>query len=92
MQVIVNRCFGAFGISQKYMQKLGLDYISEYDPEVRTNPELIQAVSINSSAVSGSCANLQVVDIPDEATDYLIESRDGYEYIVYCLDGKILKA
>ena len=39
--------------------------------------------------VDGYCAELEVVEIPDGATDYYLNEYDGMESIIYVLDGKL---
>ena len=37
----------------------------------------------------GDFAKLEVVEIPDNTTDYEFDEEDGYESIIYVVDGKI---
>jgi hypothetical protein len=34
-------------------------------------------------------SSLKIIDIPDEVTDFMIFWNDGYETLVYVVDGKI---
>lgn len=43
----------------------------------------------NGEGVSGESAKLVVVDIPDEATDYIVQEYDGMESVIYVVDGII---
>ena len=38
---------------------------------------------------SGFCANLRIVEIPDDYTDYYINEYDGAETLIYVKDGKL---
>lgn len=84
MKVVVNRCFGGFGISDK-----AADFISkrkgvEIDPwdyrDNRSDPDLVAAVETLGKEADGDYANLDVVEIPD-GIDYYIHEYDGRENI-----------
>ena len=51
----------------------------------RTDPNLIAIVE-NYPA---DCGNLEIVEIPDNNTDYYVQERDGMEEIIYVVDGKL---
>lgn len=86
MKMIINTCFGGFGVRKDVEKKLGLDTMRE--DEIRTNPELIAMIEAGED-VNGRCAKLKVVEIPDRATDYYLDEYDGAESIIYVLDGKL---
>ena len=89
MKIVINDCFGGFSLSQYAADALGLNtrYPSN---EIRTDPRLINLIEQPGvDLVSGNCAELRVVDIPDEATDWRIMEYDGSEDVIYVLDGKI---
>lgn len=86
MKIIINTCFGGFGVREDIEKKLGLDKMNEN--EIRTNPELIAMIEAGED-VDGYCAELEVVEIPDNATDYHLGEYDGMESIIYVLDGKL---
>lgn len=94
MTFILNKCYGGFGISEFALNQLGVDHIFTFD---NTDVELVNklAALINkygSEACSCSFSKLRVVEIPDCATDYEIDEYDGYETIIYVVDGKIHRA
>ena len=62
---------------------------SAYDEDQRTNPILIEMVERDAGAANGRCAELKVVEIPDNATDWELDEYDGAESIIYVTDGKI---
>lgn len=86
MEMVLNRCYGSFDISDWAQGVLGLD--SKWEIE-RTDPRLITLVKKYRDAVNGKCANLRVVEIPDEATDWELMEYDGMETVIYVVDGKL---
>ena len=87
MKIVINKCYGGFGISDEYEEKLGVD---SWDMQtLRTDERLINAVEEDPEGVSDTYAALRVVEIPDEATDYYIDEYDGMESVIYVVDGKL---
>lgn len=86
MKVVINECYGGFSLSEYAAKELNLSSI--YDDIERTNERLIELVEEDSGKASGLFADLSVVDIPDEATDWMIEEYDGYEHVLAVVDGK----
>lgn len=87
MEIVINTCYGGFSVSEEAAKFFNLD--SVYSDIDRQDPALIEKVKENPKWVSGSFADLKVVDIPDEATDWVIDEYDGLERIVYVFNGKI---
>ena len=93
MKVAINVNFGGFRLKKDIAKKYGWD---EWDVD-RTDPKLIELIEsgVNVSADDPSdyddedYSPIQVVNIPDEATDWEIIEYDGAEDIIYVLDGKI---
>lgn len=84
MKVVINTCYGGFGLSEKaydflntWHDKKGDHY--EYILE-RHDPSLVQCVEILKKEAWGECSELEVVEIPD-GIEYEIVEYDGYEYI-----------
>jgi len=91
MKIVINTCFGGFSLSDFAATALELD--SRYDYIPRTDARLISLIEeYGSELCSGSYAELEVVNIPDEATDWTIQEYDGNEDVLYVLDGKIQTA
>ena len=42
-----------------------------------------------SELVSGRCAKLKIVNIPDNITDWVIDEYDGIERIIYVENGHL---
>ena len=87
MKIVINTCFGGFSVSKKVMKEMGWD--SPYDCEDRTDPKLIEIVERLGDEANGEYADLVIVDIPEEATDWHLDNYDGSESIVYVVDGKL---
>ena len=81
MKLVINGDFGGFGYGVTSELKA---LVKKYEDE-RTAPELIALVE----ECPDDCGDLEVVEIPDEATDYLINEYDGSETVYYVVDGKI---
>lgn len=94
MKIILNKCFGGFGLSDEAYELMGFELDSYYNPDdVRKDPRLIACIeALGSERCSGFCAELQVVEIPDNFTDYEIDDYDGWERLTYVIDGKIYHA
>lgn len=82
MKVVINTCYGGFSLTQQVYDELGLEWAKGdvgYAP--RANPRLIAAIEkIGVEAASGECAELKIVDIPDDI-QWEIEEYDGMESI-----------
>ena len=91
MKIVINVCYGGFGLSDEaynfFAEKLNDEWTNEFD--LRSNPLFIQKVEENSQWVSDDYSKLRVVEIPDEATDWTIDEYDGLERITYVKDGHI---
>lgn len=84
VKIVVNRCFGGYGLSEAAYAELGLEwdrYGLEYREHYnRDSQELVACVEKLGAAASGSLAKLKVVDIQDDV-DWVIEDTDGFETI-----------
>ena len=84
MKVVVNRCFGGFGLSEAAYKHMGLEWDgyghADTDGIARTDPRLVAAVEELGSAANGDYANLVVLDIPDDV-QWIIEEYDGDETV-----------
>lgn len=93
MKIIINSCYGGFDLSTWALDKAGIPYddrgIYDLDDVDRTNPKLVAIVEEDSERASGDCAELEVVEIPDNATDWVIDEYDGCERVLYVVKGKI---
>ena len=90
MKIVINKCFGGFSVNDNIVKMLNLESRYELEDD-RTNAKLIELIESGVN-VNGEFSNLAVVEIPDDATDYIIDEYDGYEHILYVLNGKIKRA
>lgn len=87
MKIVINTCWGGFGLSDEAAIILKKD---KWDPIDRTDADLIALIEERGSEfVSGYCANLEIFEIPDEATDWQIDEYDGNEGLIAVINGKI---
>ena len=85
MKILVNKDYGGFDLSDAVYEKIGNDWDGSRD-----DPKLIAAVEkIGLKKSGGYNAHLAIVKIPDEATDWDIDEYDGWESVIYVVDGKI---
>ena len=84
MKVVINRCYGGFSLSEKAYKYLGVPWngygLAYSDEEDRTDPNLVKCVETLGDDASGACAELKVVDIPDDVK-WEIEEYDGLEWV-----------
>ena len=86
MKLVINQCYGGFGISEWGMEKLGIEFSDEIS---RADMRLIELVEKSPEKVSGTYAELEIVELPDEMTDFEITEYDGFEEVIYVVNGKI---
>ena len=94
MKVVLNSCFGGFGLSEKaharYTQITGNKY-NEYGADAnRADPALVQVVEELGSEASGMCARLRIVIIPD-GVRWEIQEYDGSETLTNPLEDYEVK-
>ena len=79
MKIVINTCYGCYGLSKKAQEILGTNCEFEYAND-RTNPNLVKCVEELGTDASGIYAELQVIEIPDDI-DYYIDDYDGAEWV-----------
>lgn len=88
MKVLVNRCYGGFDFSDFGRSLVG-ELKTEDDLETRTHPEIIALAEKYGEKMFSDYSEVEVAEIPDNATDFDINEYDGYETIIYVVNGKI---
>ena len=76
MKIVINACYGGFGLSKEALKKLNMD---EYKIK-RNDPLLIKIIEELGEKANGNYANLKIIEIPDDV-EYEIEEYDGWEWI-----------
>lgn len=86
---VINGCFGGFRLPQEYLElsDCPAEWVYDESEPIRTDPRLIEIVE--SSSYQG---DLEVVSIPDHATDTYIVEYDGAETLLYVENGFICEA
>ena len=78
MKVVINRCYGGFGLSEKAMRFLGVG--SEWPDIARDDPKLVECVEKLGEEANDTYAELKVVEIPDDI-NWEIGEYDGLEWV-----------
>lgn len=90
MKIVINTCYGGFGLSDEALADLGIEDYRLYDRGFRTNEALVALIEEKGSDYcSDRLSSLKVVKIPDEATDWEIPEYDGAEEVLAVIKGKI---
>lgn len=95
MKIVVNKRYGGFGLSKEAREMLKdlvgdkFDLLNYYDKAWRTDENLIKVVETLGDNANSKFAKLVVAKIPNKSTDWDLEEYDGWEDIIYVVDGKI---
>lgn len=92
INILINTTYGGYSLSEEAAEATS-HIANRYDlsrQSYRTNPEVLRIFEeMGSEAFSGYCSEIEMVSIPDEATDWMITEYDGLEEVIYVVDGKI---
>jgi len=85
MKVVINGCFGGFGLSDAALQEYKIrsditDPDFYYYDIPRDCPVLVAMVEEQGTAINGAFSDLKVVEIPD-GINWYIEDYDGREHV-----------
>ena len=82
MKIVINTCYGGFGLSQEVYARLGIEWDGfGYTNLPRNDPALIEVVeSIGTPAAAGAYSRLKIVEIPDDV-EWEIDEYDGAETV-----------
>jgi hypothetical protein len=81
-KVIINNCYGGFSLSEEAYKFLSLEWDRfgyKYNDK-RDDPKLIECVEKLGEKANGRCAELKIVEIPEDV-EYQIKEYDGSEWI-----------
>ena len=82
MKVVINTCFGGYGLSEAAYKYMGLEwdgYGFAFSSD-RTNQQLVECVETLGEKANGSFARLRIVEVPDDVSWY-IDEYDGNESV-----------
>lgn len=85
MLLVINSAFGGFEVPEHIAKKIGCS-TSDNTREIRTNPELIAWVKEQPEETR----ELDIAEIPDDATDWMMIEYDGSETVYACVNGHIV--
>jgi hypothetical protein len=85
MKVVINGCFGGFGLSDAALEEYkGRRDITDpdfyYYDIPRDCPVLVAMIEEQGDAINGAFSDLRIVEIPDDVSWY-IEEYDGMEHV-----------
>jgi hypothetical protein len=85
MKVVINKCYGGFGLSKEamdlYLERKGMQGEKIHSSEIdRIDPILIEVVEELGILASDVYSELDIVYIPDDV-DWYIEEYDGNEWV-----------
>lgn len=82
MKIAINKCYGVFGLSEEAYKFLGLEWDGcgfKFNND-RTNENLIRCIEELGEKASWECANIKVIEIPDDI-EFEIEEYEGIEWV-----------
>ena len=88
MKIVLNRAYGGFSLPEDFREQFNINEYDEYDIN-RTDERLINFIENNGGEVKVFCGTLEIAEIPDNSTDWEISEYDGFEEVIYVIDGKI---
>jgi len=83
MKIVINNCFGGFGISEKALDRyneLANTKLESYYGMDRADPFLVQVVEELGADADNVYSELKIVDVPDDVKWYIHE-YDGLEAV-----------
>lgn len=83
MKYVINNEFGGFEVPTILIKENNWDRKYIYSEEIRTDIKLIEWVENHPDD------ELAIVDIPEEATDFMVNDYDGKETVYAVINGKI---
>jgi hypothetical protein len=80
MKIVINKCYGGFSLSREAEDYLNIKSYGEGRDIKRNDPKLIECIEKLGDNANGSCAELEIIEIPDNI-DWQIEEYDGMEWV-----------
>lgn len=89
MKIAINTCYGGWGLSKGFFEKYPQ---FKEKSTTRDDFEFIKCLEeFGTKEASNDYSQISIVEIPDEATDFIINEYDGYESVIYVVNGKIFE-
>ena len=95
MKIAINTVYGGYELPEEFFEthpdKDRFEY-NCYDETgtTRIDPDVISFIELyGPNGYEGTWSHIEIVDIPDDASDWELEEYDGLERIVYVQDGKL---
>lgn len=86
MKIVLNGSFGGFHFGDGFCEEYGIESpYDTYDWE-RDDPKLVSWVEQHPD----DNPDLEIHEVPDNATDWEINEYDGMESLILVIDGKIV--
>lgn len=84
MKIVLHKAYGLYGhTGVEWLDKL----LKKYDFD-RSNDELVKAIENYDGNIRDLDCH-KIAEIPDNVTDFCVYDYDGYEYVIYVIDGKL---
>ena len=83
MKIVINTCYGGFGLSDQALARYNIlagTKLETYYEIERNDPCLVQVVEELGAKANDFCADLKIVDIPDDV-EWYIHEYDGLESV-----------
>jgi hypothetical protein len=81
MKIVINDCYGGFGLSKKAYAFLGIKWDGYGCLDIKRNdPRLVRCVETLGEKAASEYSKLKVVQIPDDV-NWHIEEYDGLEHV-----------
>lgn len=88
MKIAINACYGGWELSKDFLKK----YPQFKEECGRDDVEFINCLEeFGLKEASGKYSKIVIAEISNEATDFIIEEYDGYETIIYVVNGVIFR-
>lgn len=95
MKILVNLCYGGFTLTNYATKKIAAIIGCEerkvrhgdFDRSDARAIEFLEHYGLDRA--QEEYCRLGIIEIPDGATDFVLDENDGYERIIYVVDGKI---
>lgn len=86
MKVVINGCYGGFGLSDKatdlYKELAATEYTYDFEWNLknRNDANLVKVVEMLGEEANGDFAELKIVEIPDDV-NWTVLNYDGWEWV-----------